>query len=135
MTRAEIATMIAGVGLPYAYDHFTDNDAPGGPPFICFLYTTANDFKADDTNYQPITELVIELYTDEPDFTKEAAVETALNGAGLVYGKDGPSYIDGEKMYQTTYATAVLLTDAPPVPPDDGQDNDTEVDTNGEQQG
>lgn len=131
MTRDEIATVIASVGLPYAYDHFTDDDAPGGPPFICFLYTDRADFLADDINYQPITTLVIELYTDDPDFTKEAAVESALNNAGLVYGKDGPEYIDGERMYMTTYSTTVLLTEAP----DDGQDNDTEVDTNGEQQG
>lgn len=139
MTRDEIASMIAGVGLPYAYDHFTKDEEPGKPPFICFLYTDSFDFLADDCNYQRITGLRLELYTDAPDWEKEEAVEAALNAAGLVYEKDGPEYIDGERMYITTWGTTVVLTDPPPTPPttpDDGQDNNTEVlETNAEQQG
>ena len=132
MTRAEIATMIAGIGLPYAYDHFTKDEAPGGPPFICFLYPNAADFFADDGNYQPITYLTLELYTDAPDFEKEAAVEAALTGAGLTWAKNGPAYIELERMYQTTWEVMVLLTEAAPTPPDGGQDNDTEVITDAE---
>ena len=134
MTRAEIASLIAGVGLPYAYDHFTADDSPGGPPFICFMYTDDADFKADDTNYQRITDLTIELYVDEPDFTKEAAIEAALAGAELVYAKSGPAYIKDERMYQTTYETSVLLTGNAPAPDDptaapteEPPTNDTEV--------
>ena len=123
--------MIAGVGIPYAYYQFKKKDAPGGPPFICFLYPERDDFLADDENYRQITALRVELYTDAPDFALEDSVEAALNGAGLVFTKDGPDYIESERMYMTTYSTTVLLTEAP----DDGQDNDTEVDTNGEQQG
>ena len=140
MTRDEIAGMLAGVGLPYAYDHFTEAEAPGAPPFICFLYTDGADLPADDCNYQRITGLTVELYTDAPDFAKEAAVETALNGAGLVYGKSGPEYIDGERMYMTTWTTSAVITEPPPAPPatpDAGQDNDNSevLDTNAEQQG
>ena len=126
MTRAEIASLIAGIGLPYAYDHFTADDSPGGPPFICFMYTDDADFKADDTNYQRITDLTLELYVDEPDFTKEAAIEAALAEAGLVYARSGPDYIQNERMYQTTYETSVLLTDNPPAPeePDEPGDAD-----------
>ena len=134
MTRDEIATMIAGIGLPNAYDQFKKEDAPDGPPFICFLYTANDDFLADDSNYQPITGLRIELYVDAPDFAKEAAVESALNGAGLVYAKDGPEYLDGERMYMTTWETTVVLTEPPPTPPT--PPNDTEVlETNVEEQG
>lgn len=111
MTREEIAAMIASVGLPYAYDHFEKRNAPGGPPFICFLYTDSDDFLADGVNYQRVTDLTIELYVDAPDFALEAAVETALNGAGLVYARSGPEYIQEERMYRTIYDTSVLLTD------------------------
>ena len=125
--------MIAGVGLPYAYDHFTKDDAPGGPPFICFIYPYSADFLADDANYQGITDLTIELYTDEPDFTHEAAIETALRGAGLVYARSGPAYIQDERMYMTTYETSALLTEAPPPAQAEAETNDTEVlDQNGE---
>ena len=119
MTRDDIATMIAGVGLPFACDHFTKDDAPAGPPFICFLYTDSDDFLADDSNFQRITGLAVELYTAAPDFDKEAAVEAALTGAGLVYSRGGPEYIEAERMYQTTWETSVLLTEAEePVVPD-----------------
>ena len=112
MTRSEIATMIAGVGLPYAYDHFEADEHPEGPPFICFLYPDSDDFVADGRNYQGITELRIELYTDAPDFALEAALEAAMTAAGLVYGRIGPTFIESERMYQTTYETEALLTEA-----------------------
>lgn len=110
MTRKEIASTIAGIGLPFAYDHFSDMDGahPQGPPFICFLYPSRDDFMADDTNYVKITDLVIELYTDQVDFGLEDTVEAALTASGLVYSKD-QIYLDGERMYQTTYTSEVCI--------------------------
>lgn len=111
MTRREIAQIIAGIGLPYAYDHFESEDGqhPQGPPFICFLYPYRADLMADNVNYAPITALTVELYTDEVDFALEDRTEAALAAAGLTYGKSGPTYIDSEKMYLTTYNTEVLI--------------------------
>lgn len=102
--------MIEGIGLPFAYDHFGDQDGehPQGPPFICFLYDR-DDFIADGVNYQPIAALAIELYTDNVDFDLEARVEAALTAAGLPFSMDR-AYIRGERMYLTTYNTEVLLT-------------------------
>jgi len=108
VTHEEIATMIAGIGLPYAYHHFEPAEAVD-PPFICFLYLGRIDFRADGTNYTKITNLRIELYVDEPDFEKETAVEDALAAAGMVYEAEGPTYIESEKMYMTTYDTSILL--------------------------
>lgn len=113
MTHNEIATMIAGIGLPYAYHEFTPQEAVP-PPFICFLYPSRDDFLADGKNYAKIQQLTIELYTDDPDFALEARVEDALSDADLVYAVQGPTYIDSEKMYMTTYDTSVLLDDDPP---------------------
>ena len=112
MTHEEISAMIAGIGLPCAYDRFKDKPGqhPKGPPFICFLYPQRNDFMADDTSYVKITELVIELYTDTPDFDLEAQVEAALEAAELPYDQER-RYIAAERMYQTTYTTEVILTD------------------------
>lgn len=113
MTREQIATMIAGIGLPNAYDHFDDKDGahPQGPPFICFFISARDDFHADNGNYVKVAELIIELYTDEPDFDLEAAVEAALSAADLPYQREGQDYIESERMFQTTYNTEVLLTD------------------------
>ncbi len=110
MTLEQIKGMLDSIDLPFAYDHFEKAEAPNGPPFICFIYTDRDDFNADNTNYQRVTRMVIELYTDAPDFTLEESVETAMMVAGLVFAKSGPGYIEGERMYITTYNTEVLLT-------------------------
>ena len=103
--------MIASVGIPYAYDHFDEHDAdrPDGPPFICFLYPERSGFAADDCDYVTIAQLVVELYTDNVDFTLEARLEAALEAADLVCDRD-QVYIDAEHMYQTIYTTEVILS-------------------------
>lgn len=107
MTYKEIANMIRGVGVPYAYNQF---DATGQePPYICFLYTGDNDMKADQTNYQKIEQLTIELYTEQKDFELEARVEAALKAAGLVYSRN-EIYIESEQLYQEVYEADVLIT-------------------------
>lgn len=119
MTREEIATMIAGIGLPNAYDHFdeADGEHPQGPPFICFLYPNSDDFMADNINYARVTALRVELYTDEPDFSLEDAVEAALTAQELPFAK-AQEYIDGERMYLTSYDTEVLLHPSPVPEPE-----------------
>jgi hypothetical protein len=107
MTYKEIATLVDGIGYPYAYYQF-EKETAKDPPFICFYYPENNDFLADNTNYAHITELTIELYTDNKDFAAEAAVEDALTTAGIVYEKD-ETYIDSERMYMITYTTEVLI--------------------------
>lgn len=107
MTYKEIAQLIDGIGYPYAYYQFEQETAKE-PPFICFYYPGRDDMLADDTNYAQITELTIELYTDNKDFAAEAAVEDALTAAEIVYEKD-EAYIDSERMYMITYTTEVLI--------------------------
>lgn len=109
MTYKQVATMIAGIGLPYAYYQFPEGTAQACP-FICFYFTNSNDLAADDTNYQKIRPLAIELYTDNKDFTTEAAVESALNRNGLVYARE-ETYLDSERMYMVTYTTEIVITE------------------------
>ena len=108
MTYQQISTMVASIGLPYAYNEFPDG-TDQAPPFICFLYDSSDDFAADNTNYAKIRPLVIELYTDNEDFEYEEDVESALESAEIVYSKLGPSYINTERMYVTTYEMSVRL--------------------------
>lgn len=109
MTFTEIATMISGVGIPYAYYQFPDNSGQQ-PPFICFYYTGNNDVIADNTNYQEVEHLVIELYTDNKDFDLEQDIKTALNCAGLVYSRD-EEYLDSEKMFMVVFESDVIITE------------------------
>lgn len=112
MTYQDVATLISSIGLPYAYYQFPENDpnnpAPD-PPFVCFYFSGSDDLLADDTNYQKIRPLVIELYTDNKDFTLEETVETALNSAGLVFSRS-ETYIDAEKLYMVTFNTEIVIS-------------------------
>lgn len=109
MTYKELATMITGIGLPNAYDHFPEGQGPN-PPFICFYFEGSDDLAADDTNYQRIRPLTVELYTDNKDFSTEETVEAALNGAGLVYSRS-ETYIDSERLYEVAYTTDIIITE------------------------
>lgn len=112
MTYKNIASMLDAIGLPFAYDHFKadpQNPAPD-PPFITFYYPGSDDLAADNTNYQRIRPLTVELYTDNKDFSLEETVEAALNGAGLVYSRT-ETYIDTEQMYMVAYETEFVLTE------------------------
>lgn len=107
MTFKEIASMIDSAGIPNAYNQFDETGQE--PPYICFIYSGSNDMMADQTNYQKIEGLRIELYTDEKDFELEEKVEAALNGAGLVYTRN-EIYIESEQLYQVVYEADVLIT-------------------------
>ena len=107
MTYKEITTMVASAGLPYAYYQFPEGTSQN-PPFICFFYTNSDDVYADDTNYQSIRVLNVELYTSEKDFEQEAALEKILNDNGLTYYKE-ENYIDSESMWQIAYEMEVII--------------------------
>ena len=106
MTFEQIASMIEGIGIPYAYYQFDETGQ--APPFICFYYSGDNDVKADNLNYQKIEQLIVEVYTRNKDFELEASVENALSNAGLVYSRN-EVYINSEKLYQVVYSCDVLI--------------------------
>lgn len=109
MTYKQIASMIAGIGLPYAYHHFPEGTGQD-TPFICFYFPENVDLMADNCNYGKINALTVELYTDNKDFALETAVETALQNAGLPWKKQ-ETYINEERMYFSTYDTEVLINE------------------------
>lgn len=108
MTKAEVAAMIAGLKLPYAYYQFPEGTAQACP-FICFYYPEPDDFLADNLNYVHIAALVIELYTDNVDFDLQQAVMEMLEDNDLVYTWT-EDWIDTERMHMTTFNTEVLLS-------------------------
>lgn len=108
MTRKEVATMVASIGLPYAYYQF-DEDTAQAPPFVVFFFSTSNDLYADQTNYQRIDSLSIEFYSSEVDFDTEETIEAILNDAGLTFYKE-QSFIESERIWQTAYDMEIVLT-------------------------
>ena len=107
MTYQEINTMVGSIGIPYAYYQF-----PVGTdlacPFVCFYFGYSADFAADNTNYQRIRPLIVELYTDNKDFELENTVESVLSENGFFYTRE-EAYIDSERMNMVTYTTEVMI--------------------------
>lgn len=108
MTHEEIAAMVGEIGLPFAYYQFP-NDTPQAPPFVCFIYGASDDLYADDSNYQHITPVQVELYTVVKDFELEQATEDVLAAHGITWEKD-EGFLDSEKMHMTTYQFEVVIT-------------------------
>lgn len=107
MTYKQIASMVSSIGLPYAYYQFPEGTAQA-PPFVVFFYADTDDVFADDTNYQRIATLNIELYTSEKDFATEATIEQILANNNLTYYKE-ENYIDSEQMWQIAYEMEVII--------------------------
>lgn len=109
MTIKEIATMIAGFGLPYAYHHFAEEEQRTlQPPYVRWYFNGIDDLYADNINFQRISELRIELYTDYKDFAREALIESALAENGWAYDKT-ETYLDSEQLYVTSYAGDIII--------------------------
>ena len=109
MTHLEVAQMVESIGLPFAYYQFDEGTAEPAP-FIVYFYAMTDDLMADNTNYQRIDTLNIELYTDFKDFELEKTVEDVLKENNLTYYKE-ESFIDSEKLWQIAYEMEVIINE------------------------
>lgn len=107
MTYETVAKMVESIGLPYAYYQFPDGTAQESP-FVVFFYSGIDDLYADETNYQRIVTLNIELYTNEKDFDNEATIEGVLANNNLTYYKE-ENYIETEQLFQVAYEMEVII--------------------------
>lgn len=106
MTYKDIMDMVVESGIPYAYDHFAENDAPN-PPYIVFMLPGRDDFLADDSHYIKVTTLTFELYTEYKDPELENRIDSVLESHGVIYYKS-EVWIDSEKLYEVRYEMEVI---------------------------
>ena len=106
MTYDDVITMLEEAGLPLAYDHLAEGESPD-PPFLVFLYPGSDNMFADDTVFQKIDELNIELYTDIKDPETETQIEDILIRHDLPYEKS-EVWIESEKLYEVLYQTQII---------------------------
>lgn len=109
MTTKEVAAMVAEIGVPYAYYQFPEGTGQE-TPFICFFYSYNNDVKADNSNYQKIERLIIELYTDNKDFDLEHRVESVLASHDMVWSRN-EEWIESERMLEVVFEMDVIITE------------------------
>ena len=105
MSYEEINEMMQETGLPFAYHHFAEGEAPK-PPFLLFLTEGEDTFGADNIMYHSFKRLNIELYTDEKSPETEKAVEEVLTSHGIYYSKS-EIWIESERLYEILYEMEV----------------------------
>ena len=98
----KLLDILKSLGFPYAYDHFAEGEAPD-PPFVCYLLPGSDNFSADGKVYYRISEVRVELYTDQKDLAAERKMEDALDAAGVFYNKT-ETWIESEKLYEVLYS-------------------------------
>lgn len=94
--------MLEETAFPIAYDHFAEGESPS-PPFICFLYPASDNYAADGQVYFKISEVHVELYTDEKNPGTEDRLEAVLDQHGIFYNKT-EVWIESEKLYEVLYS-------------------------------
>ena len=97
----KIISILNEIGLPYAYDHFSEGESPN-PPFICYLLPGSDNFAADGRVYYKINDVHIELYTDYINTELELQVEEVLDRYNIFYNKS-EVWIDSEKLYEVLF--------------------------------
>ena len=105
MTLKEITTMIASIGYPYRYSHFSKTPQP---PYVVFYYPAETDPHADNSNYINKRQFFVELFTKTKDASAEATVEAVLKNAGLSWYKQ-TDFLNDEKLFQTVYEMEVII--------------------------
>ena len=98
----KLLSVLDSIGIPYAYDHFTEGESPE-PPFLCYLLLGSSNFSADGKVYHRISEVRLEMYTDFKDLASEQKIEDALDAAEIFYNKT-ETWIDSEKLYEVLYS-------------------------------
>ena len=97
----EIVLLLSQLGIPYAYDHFAEGEAPA-PPFICYLCPSSDNFSADGKVYRKFNDVHIELYTDKKEPATELLIENLLDSESIFYNKS-ETWIESEKLYEVLY--------------------------------
>ena len=97
----ELLAIVKEIGLPNAYNHFAESEAPA-VPYLLYLIPGNDNISADDRAYVKINEVHLELYTDCKDLAAEEQVESVLDAHDIFYDRS-ETWIESEKLYEVLY--------------------------------
>lgn len=90
-------------GLPCAYSHFTDKQAPKEPPYIVYIGQGQDHFLADNTYYHSRNTYQVEYYFTKKDEIEEAKIEELLLDNGFLFDKSEDIFIEDEGVFVIYY--------------------------------
>jgi hypothetical protein len=103
ITMDTLPEMLEETGLKFAYHHW---ERPPTPPYGVYLDDYTDNYGADDGVYHPITHVRIEIYQLRRDRAVEKALENVLYQHEIWWDRE-TTYIESERLYQTTYEIEV----------------------------
>lgn len=106
MTEAQVFQELKKIGLPIAYHHFEEGNAPE-PPMIVYLYPESRNIPADNRVLKRVHLLHVELYTAKKDIETEKNVESILDN--IAFWQKSETWIESEKMYEVLYEMEVII--------------------------
>ncbi|WP_130807648.1 hypothetical protein [Senegalia massiliensis] len=99
MGISELYNILKQVNLPIAYSNFTN---PPELPYIIYFVEGSDNFLADNEVYFPISDCIIELYSNKKSIADEEKIETIFYENKIIWQKY-ETYINAEKLYQVSY--------------------------------
>ena len=107
MTYTELTTMLTTANIPVSYFKFPNQDTPA-PPCLVYYFSGEDTEAADNTNYCVISHMIVELVTQNKDFTTEGTLESAFNTYNWQYVKT-EEYIYNDDVYMITYEGDIII--------------------------
>ena len=95
MKIKDVIAQVRAIGIPYAYDHFNEEQTP---PYTACRYVESNNFDADNKAYFKKGQFNVELYTKVKDPALEQQFEQIFEDGEQPY-KKYESFIDNIKLY------------------------------------
>lgn len=105
MTLAELNTVLAGTGLPAAYQAFPETQVPA-MPFIVYQEVGSDNFGADNKVWHSAMRVQVDLFTRTKSRDTEELLETALNEASIFWEREA-DFEENEACYRSIYTMEI----------------------------
>lgn len=108
MNLAQLVEILRSTGLQVAYSHFNDYTAL---PFITYIEGGSLNLFADNSTFQKVINVDIELYYEYKDLELEGKLEKALNDNDIPWESYPDVWIESEKCFQKIYEIGVIINE------------------------
>lgn len=99
-----IYEVLKTTNLPCVYSHFTSEEGKSVvPPYIAYIGSGQNVFRADDTHYWSENTYQVEYYYKLKDESNEAVIEKALLDNGFQFEKSEDVFIEDQNIFLIYY--------------------------------
>ncbi len=95
-----IYSALQATHLPCAYSHFKTDQTP---PYIVYIGSGQNIFRADDTHYWSENTYQVEYYYTEKDESAEADIEDTLLDNGFNFEKSEDIFLEDQNVFVIYY--------------------------------